>query len=204
MAMAEGQPSNSAAKEEPSLFSLLTRDAMIVFAALTLWAASDAWFQVTGLWAAELLSAADAIFVGYIVAAIFHEWGHYVGARLSGAATTRTLPKNITNLFRFSFDFNQNSSTQFHSMSFGGWVGHWTILLLVFAILPLDTLGRAALVSSLFGFAIFATFIETGVLKKTFGGAEPATALGELSKQNFRQAGALGTLSGAFMLATLA
>ena len=199
--MAEAQSNEN---QEPSLFSLLSRDAMIVLAALTIWAASDAWFQVTGLFAAELLSAADAIFVGYIVAAIFHEWGHYLGARISGAQTTRTLPKNITNLFRFSFDFNSNSSLQFHSMSFGGWIGHWTILLLVFAILPLDTLGRAALVSSLFGFAIFATFIETGILRKTLGGAEPATALGELSKQNFRQAGALGTLSGAFMLASLA
>ena len=56
--------------DEPGLLSLLTRDAIIVIAALTLWAASDAWFQVTGLWAAELLSAADGIVVGYIVAAI--------------------------------------------------------------------------------------------------------------------------------------
>ncbi|MEC8481511.1 MAG: hypothetical protein VXZ17_07600 [Pseudomonadota bacterium] len=199
--MAEAQQS---ADREPSLFSLLSRDAMIVFAALTLWAASDAWFQVTGLFAAELLSAADGIFVGYIVAAIFHEWGHYLGARVSGAQTKRTLPKSLTNLFRFSFDFNNNSSRQFHSMSFGGWIGHWGILVLIFITLPLDTLGRAALVSSLFGFAIFATFIETGILRKTFGGAEPAAVLGELSKRNFRQAGAMGTLSGALMLASLA
>ena len=34
--------------DEPRLFSLLTRDAMIVFAVLTLWVASDAWFRVTG------------------------------------------------------------------------------------------------------------------------------------------------------------
>ena len=199
--MADGQNQNV---EEPRLFSLLTRDAMIVFAALTLWAASDAWFQVTGLWAAELLSAADGIFVGYIVASVFHEWGHYLGARISGAQTTRSLPKNLTNLFRFSFDFGSNSATQFHSMSFGGWVGHWSVLLLIFAILPMDTLGRAALVSSLFGFAIFATFIETGVLRKTFGGIEPAKALGELSNQNFRQAGIAGTFSGVVFLAALA
>ena len=137
--MAEAQQS---ADKEPSLFSLLSRDAMIVFAALTLWAASDAWFQVTGLFAAELLSAADGIFVGYIVAAIFHEWGHYLGARVSGAQTKRTLPKSLTNLFRFNFDFNNNSSRQFHSMSFGGWIGHWGILVLIFITLPLDTLGR--------------------------------------------------------------
>ena len=89
-------------------------------------------------------------------------------------------------------------------MSFGGWIGHWGILVLIFITLPLDTLGRAALVSSLFGFAIFATFIETGILRKTFGGAEPAAVLGELSKRNFRQAGTMGTLSGALMLASLA
>ena len=190
--------------DEPKLFSLLTRDAMIVFAALTLWAASDAWFQVTGLWAAELLSAADGIFVGYIVAAIAHEWGHYIGARASGARTTRTLPKNLTNLFRFNFDFGSNSSTQFHSMSFGGWIGHWAVLLLACITLPVDTLGRAALVSSLFGFAIFATFVETGVLRKTFRGAEPAQALGELSKKNLLQAGLVGALSGVFAFTALA
>ena len=190
--------------EEPKLFSLLTRDAMIVFAALTLWAASDAWFQVTGLWAAELLSAADGIFVGYIVAAIAHEWGHYLGARASGAKTTRTLPRNLTNLFRFNFDFGSNSRTQFHSMSFGGWIGHWAVLLLVFVTLPMDTLGRAALVSSLFGFAIFATFVETGVLRKTFRGAEPAQALGELSEKKLLQAGVAGALSGVLSFTALA
>ena len=97
--MAEAQQT---ADKEPSIFSLLSRDAMIVFAALTLWAASDAWFQVTGLFAAELLSAADGIFVGYIVAAIFHEWGHYLGARVSGAQTKRTFPKSLTNLFQLT------------------------------------------------------------------------------------------------------
>ena len=191
-------------KKEPALYSLALRDLAIVLSAFSLWAATDSWFQVTGLLFAEVISAANALFVGYLLGAIFHEWGHYLGARISGAQTTRTLPKNLTNLFRFSFDFGSNSATQFHSMSFGGWVGHWSILLLIFAILPMDTLGRAALVSSLFGFAIFATFIETGVLRKTFGGIEPAEALGELSKQNFRQAGIAGTFSGVVFLAALA
>lgn len=190
--------------DEPGLLSLLTRDAIIVIAALTLWAASDAWFQVTGLWAAELLSAADGIVVGYIVAAITHEWGHYLGARASGAHTTRTLPKNLTNLFRFSFDFDNNSSAQFHSKSFSGWIGHWAMLLLIFIILPMDTLGRAALVSALFGFAIFATVVETGVLRKTFRGAKPAKALAEQSKQNLLQAGIAGSLSGVLAFTALA
>jgi hypothetical protein len=68
----------------------------------------------------------------------------------------------------------------------------------------MDTLGRAALVSSLFGFAVFATFVETGVLRKTFRGAEPAQALGELSEKKLLQAGVAGALSGVLSFTALA
>ena len=78
------------------------------------------------------------------------------------------------------------------------------MLLLIFIILPMDTLGRAALVSALFGFAIFATVVETGVLRKTFRGAKPAKALAEQSKQNLLQAGIAGSLSGVLAFTALA
>ena len=82
--MAEAQQS---ADNEPSLFSLLSRDAMIVFAALTLGPRRTPGFDhwiVCG----RIAQRRGGIFVGYIVAAIFHEWGHYLGARVSGAQTT--------------------------------------------------------------------------------------------------------------------
>ena len=81
-------------------------------------------------------------------------------------------------------------------MSFGGWVAHWGVLLFLFALIPMDTLGRVFLIASLFGFVVFATVIEIGILKKTFSGIEPKSALGALSKQNFQTASIFGAGSG--------
>ena len=194
--------SEQTTKPEPSLFSLLARDAAIALAALSLWAAADTWYLVSGLGFALAVSVLDAIFVGYILGAMFHEWGHYTGAKLSGASAPRVKPKG-TSLFRFNFDMATNTQRQFHWMSFGGWVFHWGLLLILVAALPFDSIGRIALVSSVFGFILYATFIETGILRQTLGGSDPAETLGQLSAKTFQQAGIVGSVAGLFALATL-
>ncbi len=194
--------SEQTTKSEPSLFSLLARDAAIALAALSLWAAADTWYLVSGLGFALAVSLLDAIFVGYILGALFHEWGHYTGAKFSGASAPRVKPKG-TSLFRFNFDMATNTQRQFHWMSFGGWVFHWGLLLILVAVLPLDSIGRIALVSSVFGFILYATFIETGILRQTLGGSDPAETLGQLSVRTFQQAGVVGSVAGLFALATL-
>ena len=194
--------SEQTTKPEPSLFSLLARDAAIALAALSLWAAADTWYLVSGLGFALAVSVLDAIFVGYILGALFHEWGHYTGAKFSGASAPRVKPKG-TSLFRFNFDMATNTQRQFHWMSFGGWVFHWGLLLILVAVLPLDSIGRIALVSSVFGFILYATFIETGILRQTLGGSDPAKTLGQLSVKTFQQAGVVGSVAGLFALATL-
>ena len=194
--------SEQTTKPEPYLFSLLARDAAIALAALSLWAAADTWYLVSGLGFALAVSVLDAIFVGYILGALFHEWGHYTGAKFSGASAPRVKPKG-TSLFRFNFDMATNTQRQFHWMSFGGWVFHWGLLLILVAVLPLDSIGRIALVSSIFGFILYATFIETGILRQTLGGSDPAEPLGQLSVKTFQQAGVVGSVAGLFALATL-
>ena len=194
--------SEQTTKAEPSLFSLLARDATIALAAISLWAAADTWYLVSGLGFALAVSVLDAIFVGYILGALFHEWGHYTGAKFSGASAPRVKPKG-TSLFRFNFDMATNTQRQFHWMSFGGWVFHWGLLLILVAVLPLDSIGRIALVSSVFGFILYATFIETGILRQTLGGSDPAETLGQLSVKTFQQAGVVGSVAGLFALATL-
>ena len=72
-------------KPEPTLFSLVSRDIAIAAAAISVWAAADTWYLVTGIWFAQVISIINAIFVGYVLGALFHEWGHYAGAKLSGA-----------------------------------------------------------------------------------------------------------------------
>ena len=194
--------SEQTTKPEPSLISLLARDAAIALAALSLWAAADTWYLVSGLGFALAVSVLDAIFVGYILGALFHEWGHYIGAKFSGASAPRVKPKG-TSLFRFNFDMATNTQRQFHWMSFGGWVFHWGLLLILVAALPFDSIGRIALVSSVFGFILYATFIETGILRQTLGGSDPAETLGQLSAKTFQQAGIVGSVAGLFALAPL-
>lgn len=194
--------SEQTTKPEPSLSSLLARDTAIALAALSLWAAADTWYLVSGLGFALAVSVLDAIFVGYILGALFHEWGHYTGAKISGASAPRVKAKG-TSLFRFNFDMSANTQRQFHWMSFGGWVFHWGLLAILVLALPFDSIGRIALVSSVFGFILYATFIETGILRKTLGGSDPAETLGQLSAKTFQQAGIVGSVAGLFALATL-
>ena len=194
--------SEQTTKPEPTLFSLLARDTAIALAALSLWAAADTWYLVSGLGFALAISVLDAIFVGYILGALFHEWGHYTGAKLSGASAPRVKPKG-TSLFRFNFDMAANTQRQFHWMSFGGWVFHWGLLAILVLAMPFDSIGRIALVSSVFGFILYATFIETGILRQTLGGSDPAETLGQLSAKTFQQARIVGSVAGLFALATL-
>ena len=194
--------SEQTTKPEPTLFSLLARDTAIALAALSLWAAADTWYLVSGLGFALAISVLDAIFVGYILGALFHEWGHYTGAKLSGASAPRVKPKG-TSLFRFNFDMAANTQRQFHWMSFGGWVSHWGLLAILVLAIPFDSIGRIALVSSVFGFILYATFIETGILRQTLGGSDPAETLSQLSAKTFQQAGIVGSVAGLFALATL-
>ena len=194
--------SEQTTKPEPTLFSLLARDTAIALAALSLWAAADTWYLVSGLGFALAISVLDAIFVGYILGALFHEWGHYTGAKLSGASAPRVKPKG-TSLFRFNFDMAANTQRQFHWMSFGGWVFHWGLLAILVLAMPFASIGRIALVSSVFGFILYATFIETGILRQTLGGSDPAETLGQLSAKTFQQAGIVGSVAGLFALATL-
>ena len=188
--------------DEPSLVGMLLKDTAIIFAALSLWAAADTWYQVTGLWLAQVVAIGDAILVGLLLAALFHEWGHYAGAVTSGAATKRHYPKSLS-FFRFSFNYAENDVRQFHWMTYGGHVLHWSILILLLIMVPLDTLGRIALVSAIFGFIVFATFIEYNVVKDTWDGADPETRLQALSRKDFRQATVIGTIAGLFALASL-
>jgi len=187
---------------EPKLLGMLAKDLAIIFAALSLWAAADTWYEVTGLMLAQVVSVADGIFVGYLLASLFHEWGHYAGTLAAGGSATRFYPKGF-NLFRFNFNFAANDVRQFHWMTYGGHVLHWSIFIILVVMLPLDSLGRRVLVASVFGFITFASVIEYNIIKDTWAGADPQTRLRQLNAKDFQQATVIGTLGGLFALAFL-
>jgi len=187
---------------EPGLSGLLIRDVAAVLAGISLWAAADTWHQTSGLAIAQFVAVGDAILVGLLLAALFHEWGHYAGAKLSGASAPRVSRPGIT-LFRFNFLFAQNNHDQFHWMTYGAHIAHWSILLILVVALPLDSLSRISLVSSIFGFIVFATFIEYNIVKDTWAGADPETRLKRLGWKDFQQAGVAGSVAGLFAIAAL-
>jgi hypothetical protein len=190
------------ADSEPKLHRMLLKDGAVAFAALSLWAAADTWYQVTGLWLAQIVAVGYGILVGVLLAALFHEWGHYAGAKASGAVAPRISLSGLT-LFRYNFKFSANDSRQFHWMTYGGHIGHWSIFLLLVIMLPLDALGRIALVSGAFGFNAFATFIEYNVVKDTWAGADPKTRLNAITSKDFQQATVIGAIAGLFLFAAL-
>ena len=153
------------------VFRLGQRDGAIVLAALSLWAAADAWHATTGLTFAVLLSTLDGIAVGAVLGRMAHEWGHFAGARWSGGiAPTRPIDSFFT---IFTFDMQRSDASAFRAMSVGGNVGHWLVVLVLAAFVPLDTPGRIALLSGAFGFALSASLTELPVIQRAYAGASP-------------------------------
>jgi hypothetical protein len=164
------------------------RDGAIVLAALSLWAAADAWQVATGLAFAALLAALDGAVVGYFVGRIAHEWGHFAGARWGGGiAPTRAGDSFASIVTFFTFDMERSDAGAFRAMSVGGNVGHWLVVLGLAAFIPLDTVGRVALLSGAVGFAISASLTELPVIQRAYAGASPGESFRGLTRAKLKR-----------------
>ncbi len=143
--------------------------------AITLWGAADAWVQSSELFLATIISVLNAFAAGSIISILFHEWGHFIGARIAGAYSPM-VPKP-TGAFIFGFNFKKNSNDQFLSMSLGGPVANWLLVLLVFTFIPLDSAGRAMLLAVTLANAISVCVFELPIIKRTMDGGDPESEL---------------------------
>src|SRR5262245_37291408 len=147
---------------------LALRDGAIALAALSLWAAGDAWYAGTHLAAAALLSALSGLAAGYGLGLLAHEWGHFAGARWGGGIAPTT---KVTQLFPiFLLDMQRSPERAFRAMSVGGNLAHWSVVALFLAWVPLDAPGRVALACGAFAFAFGASVTEFPVIGRSFGG----------------------------------
>jgi len=73
-----------------------------------------------------------------LAAFLAHEWGHFVGALLTGARVHA--PPTWTSAFLFSFDSERNSQMQFLVMSLTGFAVTAVGLYVAYALLPPDAL----------------------------------------------------------------
>ena len=153
-------------EKEPELLGMLLRDAAVVFAALALWGGADAWASTSGLALALVTSVGSALIAGWIIASLMHEWGHYLGAKLSGSKAPRIKAPGLL-FFRYNFDLVNNSLGQFTSMSVAGSLAHWGVFAAALLLLPMATLAQTAFISSTFAFAIFASIVEWPIIART-------------------------------------
>ncbi|MGB0619896.1 MAG: hypothetical protein ACPGVZ_10560 [Myxococcota bacterium] len=169
-----------AAQDEASLFLVALRDIAIVSALLSLFAAAEAWAQVSGLAFASLLATVDGFLVGAATAALAHEWGHFAGARLGGGHAPLKPMSGFLPLF--DFDYKNNEGRAFEWMGLGGNLAHLAVPLLYFLALPTDGPGTSALVAGAAGFAVFSSVIEWPVIAKARRGMGGLEALGTIPR----------------------
>ena len=137
-----------------------------VLAALTLFGAAHTWAATSGWLLASLVSLGMAFVAAMAISPIFHEWGHFVGARLSGA-TSPVLAKPARLFFMFNFDMQANSTRQALWMSWGGLTGSWLLVALLFLLVPMDSWASALLVATATGRAVNATVFEFPIIQRT-------------------------------------
>jgi hypothetical protein len=159
---------------------------LALLAAITLWGAADTWVAQSGLLLASFLSVINALVAATILATIFHEWGHFLGARMSGSYSP--MVTDPYNQFIFGFNFTKNTRQQFLAMSFGGPIGNWILVALVVLMVPLDNAGRIMLFAVVVARAISVCLFEIPIIMKTMSGGEPeqelsdATSAGSLNR----------------------
>jgi hypothetical protein len=196
-----GSPQPARPADAAPISRLAQRDGAIALAALTLFAAADAWHVASGLAAAALLAVIDGVVVGVVLGTLAHEWGHFAGARLSGGiAPTR----GIRSFFPiFDLDLKQSDPAAFRAMSVAGNVAHWALVLAVWVALPLDAPGRIALLASTFGFAVSASTTEFPIIGRAFSGSSPVESFKGLTGEKLRRDRWIGAAAGLALFALL-
>jgi len=150
---------------------------VMVMGAVTLWGAADAWAASTGWVLAKTVAMANAVIAAVIISSTLHEWGHFVGARLSGA-TAPALKKPVRHFFMFDFPFESNDKRQFLWMSLGGILVPWALVALTPLLVPIDSASRALLLAAFVAQAVTVSYFEVPVVLRARGGGEPKEELG--------------------------
>lgn len=189
------------AADAVSLWRVALRDGAILLAALSLWAAADAWMLLSGTGLAWLLSVADGLVVGLLVGGLFHEWGHFAGARLSGGTAPLAATKFPFPLF--NFDFARSQPRHFQVMGVAGNLAHWSVVVLLALSLSLETPGQVALLAGALGFAVFASAVEFPVISRCRSGVAPAVSLAGIRPADLKYDGIVGALAALLLFAML-
>ena len=181
-------------EEKKRLAKVGKEHAAFVLGSLTLWGASDFWAAESELILALTLALINSIVAGTIVASILHEWGHFLGAKLSGS--NAPLLEKTFSFFFFNFKDEGNTKGQFLKMSLGGPIANWSLVVAFFFLLPLETWSQVLFLATLLSIAVSVSIFEVPVMLRIREG-EPS----EIIQKRLEEAGSsprnIGILAGA-------
>ena len=154
--------------------ALIARDGLLIAVSAALWMCTLHFGTASGVWPVTLniLTGLMTMLIAYLL----HEWGHLIGAWLSGSVVH--LPEGaLSSPFLFRFDTGLNGRRQFLAMSAGGFISSAVVVVALLLALPSGWLAsHIALGLTVLG--VLATFIlEFPPAWKVFrGGAMPGGA----------------------------
>jgi hypothetical protein len=192
------EPTFDVEKDRANLRNVAALHAVMVMGALTLWGAADAWATVSGWGLAHFAALANAVIAGFVISSTLHEWGHFAGARLSGAVSP-VLEKPVRYFFMFNFSFEKNDKSQFLWMSWGGILVPWALALLTLFLIPIDTASRALLLATFVTRAVQVSMFEVPVVMRTRDGGDPREELGRQLEIGFVRGRWVGVAVGALV-----
>jgi hypothetical protein len=153
----------------------------VATAILLLWGSAEDWSQESGGLLISVIAIASGFFGGTALAFLSHEWGHFSGARLSGAASP--VLKERKSFFMFNFKTAVNSRAQFLAMSIGGPFANWLLVVLVLLALPSGSLAHAGLLATVAGVAVNVCVFEFPVISRVSYGSDPAETVAARLKE---------------------
>ena len=166
------EQSARAARDFHRLRQVAYSHAQYVVGGLLIWGASAFWLAQSPGLLITLLSLGAGYIIGTILGGIGHEWGHFMGARLSGSVSP--VSKERSGFFFFNFKMEENSRAQFLAMSVGGPTANWLMVLIALIALPsANPYAFAAIVATLTGIAVNVCVFEFPVIYDVSSGADP-------------------------------
>ena len=181
-------------EEKKRLAKVGKEHAAFVLGSLTLWGASDFWAAESELILALTLALINSIVAGTIVASILHEWGHFLGAKLSGS--NAPLLEKTFSFFFFNFKDEGNTKGQFLKMSLGGPIANWSLVVAFFFLLPLETWSQVLFLATLLSIAVSVSIFEVPVLLRIREG-EPSVIIQKRLEEAGSSPRNIGILAGA-------
>jgi len=168
----QGTRNTANLKKHAAVYGIAAVASLTLFGAAHTWAVSSGWSLAVGT------GIAAAFIAGMVLSSIFHEWGHYAGAALSGSKI-KIADQPSDYYFFLGFNPKKNSKRQALWMTWGGLSGSWLLVVGVIVLVPMNSWISAVLLATVVGRAVNASYFEMPIAWRTQQGHDFKQALND-------------------------